>query len=417
MDQSAIINKEFGYGLPLLELLFVICATIFYINFEMQAQFRLVAPFVFIAYISYYIHVEPQLKCFAINLLILISLLVVLFLMLTDSTSIGNVSNRFLKVIYAKFSQWILVFFPILLFHRVYTIASKKQILLILGVGLLNAIILVQTALKIIEINPTLLHSMNADRLKDANVNLQGFSFVYAFTFLSLTCYTCFKYTKNKWIKYLFFSLLLYSIYFMFASQFALCLVTTFISFIYLEYSISSRNNQKKILSIIGLSILILSLPYLLEFLINISNMEVLNVRLQEIHNVLIGNSINSEKSDLNTRLNLYWKSIMAFLDSPIWGNRTLNFDPHATFLSILADLGILGGIIIYKLFSKSFDFMKTYLDAMFDFYKPLICQIIIMGFTNPIHSSPSNYIMLWFICPLLMKLFIDNEKVCHAKE
>ena len=142
----------------------------------------------------------------------------------------------------------------------------------------------------------------------------------------------------------------------------------------------------------------------------SISDMEILNVRLEEMYNALSGKGSNLAGSDLYARLDLYWKSIRAFFHSPILGNRTLGFDPHSTFLSILADLGIMGGIIIYNLFSNSFKFMKSSLNTVYRFYTPLLCQILLMGFTNPIHSSPSIYIMLWFICPLLITLFVHYE-------
>lgn len=408
MRKLVRVNRPFGIGFSFFELLFVLCATVFYINFEIQAQFSLLAPFISLAYIGYCMLVEPRYRILIVKFLLSIFFLILLFVTLTDATSVGNVNNRFLKIIYAKFAQWVLVFFPLFLFYRTYTKATRKQILLILFVGLLNAIMLVQTSLKIIEINPTILHSMNADRLEEAGVNLQGFSFVYAFTFLSLTCYICFKYNRNILVKYLSLFLLLYSVYFMFSTQFALSLVTTFVSFIYLNMSLS--RGKVKSIRIISIFILLSLLPFILKFLISISDMELLNVRLREIYDTLTFNKGNSEESDLHSRLDLYWKSIVAFLSSPILGNRSLDFDPHSTFFSILADLGILGGILIYKLFTKSFNFMKLNLGKMFVFYKPLICQILLMGFTNPIHSSPSNYIMLWFICPLLIKLFIDNK-------
>lgn len=411
MKQLPVVNNRFGSGLGLLEFLFIICATIFYINFKIQAQFLLVAPFIALFYIGYCIYAEPKYRLLIIKLLVFITLLVLLFVTLTESTSIGDVDNRFGKIIYAKFSQWVLVFFPLFLFHRTFTKASKKQILLIVAVGLLNAILLVRTALNIIDTNPTLLHSMDADTLEDAGVSLQGFSFVYAYTFLALTCYICFRYTKNKWAKYFCLGLMLYSVYFMFASQFALSLVTTFISFVYLQYNLSTHNRQKKLLTIIGIIIFICLLPVFLKFLMSISDMEILNVRLEEMYNALSGKGSNIAESDLYFRLDLYWKSIVAFFHSPILGNRTLGFDPHSTFLSVLADLGIMGGIVIYSLFSNSFKFMKSSLNTMYRFYTPLLCQILLMGFTNPIHSSPSIYIMLWFICPLLITLLVHYEQ------
>ena len=177
----------------------------------------------------------------------------------------------------------------------------------------------------------------------------------------------------------------------------------------YKALNTATKNKDRRFFVVIGIVIIVLLLPVILKLLIGLSDSELLNQRLQEIYNTLTGVSQNSEESDLWARMELYGKCILAFMQSPIWGNRTLDFNGHSTFLCVLADLGVIGGFIIYKLFKKSFDFMKEQLGDRYPYYSPLVCQVILMGLTNPIHSTPSIFIMLFFLCPLLIVQFIKE--------
>lgn len=406
--REKIVQIRDKKGLTLLELLFILCSSVFYINFEIQAQFQLLAPFIALAYIFFCFIAEPKYQGLIIKYLLVIVLFVLSYMLLTDSESIGNVSNRGLKIFYAKFSQYLLMFFPIFIFFRTNKLATKKQIYLIISVVILNALALIQTALNIIEINATVFHSMNADVLEDAGVNIQGYCFVYAFTFLVLTSVICYRQQNKILLKILFAGIGFYSAYFLFKSQFALSLVTTFCSLLYLYYK-TTQNSDKKILVVIGIILVALLLPVILRLIIGLSDSELLNQRLEEIYNTLTGISQNKEDSDLWARMELYGKCIAAFFHSPIWGNRNIDFNGHSTFLSVLADLGIIGGYIIFKLFTNSFAFMKKQFGTKYLYFTPLICQVLLMGLTNPIHSTPSLYIMLWFICPLLIIQFVKQ--------
>lgn len=400
-----MLQKTSKKRLSLPEFLFVLCSAIFYINFEIQARYQLVAPFIALAYILFCFATESKHRKLIINFLFVIVFFVLLYLLLTDSESIGNVANRGMKRFYAKFSQYLLVFFPIFLFYRTNKLATKKQIYLLVGAVLLNALILIKTSLAIIEINANVYHSMNADVLEDAGVSIQGYSFVYAFTFLVLTCVLCFRKQKNNLPKIVFGIIGAYSAYFLFKSQFALSLVTTFCSLLYLYFT-TTKNKDSRIFVVFGIITIVLLLPITLKLIIGLSDSELLNQRLQEIYDTLTGVSQDSEESDLWARMDLYGKCILAFIQSPIWGNRTLDFNGHSTFLCVLADLGIIGGFVLFKLFKKSFDFMKEELGDKYLYYSPLVCQAILMGLTNPIHSTPSIFIMLYFLCPLLIIQF-----------
>lgn len=403
-----MVQKTIRSGLRLPELLFIICGTIFYINFEIQAQYQLIAPFIALIYIIYCFVADSKYRKLIASFLFAIVLLATLYMLLTESESIGNVSNRGLKRFYAKFSQYLLVFFPMFLFYRTNKLASNKQKYLIIGIMLLNALMLIKLSLNIIAINANVFHSMNADVLEEAGVNIQGYSFVYAFTFLVLTCILCYRSQNNNLLKFFFSGVGVYSVYFLFKSQFALSIVTTFCSILYL-YLTTAKDKGKKIIVVICIITILLLMPLLLKIIIGLSNSELLNQRLQEIYNTLTGVQQNSEESDLWARMDLYWKCIIAFINSPILGNRAIDFNGHSTFLCVLADLGVIGGYIIYKLFRKSFDFMKEQLGANYKHFTPLVCQVILMGLTNPIHSTPSIFIMLYFLCPLLINQFVKK--------
>ena len=52
---------------------------------------------------------------------------------------------------------------------------------------------------------------------------------------------------------------------------------------------------------------------------------------------------------------------------------------------------------------------MKIRLEKKYLYFTPLVCQVILMGLTNPIHSTPSIFVMLWFLCPLLIIQFVKE--------
>ena len=60
---------------------------------------------------------------------------------------------------------------------------------------------------------------------------------------------------------------------------------------------------------------------------------------------------------------------------------------------------------LICWMFYKGLKFVQSILgNDQYVYFKPLMCQIILMGLTNPIQSTPSNFIMLFFVSPLLIK-------------
>ena len=395
-------------GLPLVELIAICIFCIFYIDFEIQGKYQIISPFIALIYLGYCYFKEPSMSRIIVHFVLACIIVALLYQLMTIPVTISSDSNIGVKYFYSNFSQYIIAFFPLAILYRTIKYATQKQIVIIISVTLLTAILLVRAALKIAEINPDILHSMNQTALEEAGVTLQGFNFVYAFTFLIITCFIFIKKRSRPAIKYISIGCLIYFIYFLLKAQFALAFVTTFISCIYLYY-ITAKRLDNKIITIIGLCVVAYLLPYFLEWLIDITkDSQVLNIRLKEIYNSLTGN--HSEDSDMQSRFDLYWKCILAFIDSPILGNRYLPFNGHSTFLLAFAYLGIFGGTFVCYIFYKASKFVKSVIGIQkYKYFKPLMCQVILMGLTNPILSVPSNFIMLFFICPLLIRQFVKE--------
>lgn len=398
------IELERRRGLNAIEFGFILLCCLFYINFEIQAQFELYAPLIALGYSYYFYQKEPSCRSFTRNIILSILLLAIMYTILTDANTVSGSFLKF-KQLYVKFSQYILVIFPIFLFHRVNNNASKKQLVIIIVTVLLFCILLARVAIQFAQANALILHSMDANILEEANMALVAFYFVYLFTFIIITGIILIRHSNDKLVKYISIALIVFSLYFLSVAQFALSFVTTALSVMY--YYLKTSRSQYKFLVILALAVLAFILPFVLKVLISITEGELLSARFTEIYNSLTGQSNPGEESDLQARLDLYWMCIVKFFESPIIGNRHLPFNGHSTFLTAFADLGIFGGLLVCSIFKKSFRFFKVSLGRKYIYFLPLVCQIILMGLTNPIHSAPANFIMLFFLCPLLINYYI----------
>ena len=393
-------------GLPLLEFLFVIVACLYYSNYIVQSVYTYPMVAGFTGYVVYcYYKVKEYRKHIIIFMLMLI-IFSSLYLLLTDTSSIGaSVSNRALKRLFSKYYQFLSMFFPLFMFYRVATRASKFQIYTFFAVIFVNLLLLAQTALAAARINADILHSMRDESVEASGLSIAAFYFVYSYTFIVLIGIICYRKASNRFIRYVSLLTALACVYFLYISQFALSIVTCFFSILYLYYK-TTRNKTNRLLVVMGLIVVLFLIPVFLEGLIELMPDNILKDRLTEIYGTITGKSVTSA-GDGQGRLQLYWMCIKAFFSSPIIGNRTLPEDGHATLFTVPADIGIYGVIFLYTFFKNAYKVVANVLGNKKLYYKPLMFQIILMGMTNPIHSSPSIYIMLFFVCPLIIMLFI----------
>lgn len=396
-------------GLPIVEFVFILLVCLFYSNFELQASYSFPMVFAFTGYVLYCYIKEPAFRKLIVRFFVMLVLFSLFYLFLTDTLSIGeNVSNRNMKRFYSKYGQFLFMFVPIFMFYRTATIATRKQIFVFLGIILINLIVLARKAILATMIDPEILHSFAQEAVEASGFSMAAFYFVYAYTFLLLTGWVCFKYANIVFVRYLSLAFALLSLFFLVSAQFALSIVTTFFSMLYL-FIITTRNKTKRLIVIIIVILILILSPLLIKGIIAVSSSRILNDRLSEVNDLITGENLSSG-TDARGRLELYWMCIKAFFSSPIIGNRVLPADGHATFLTVPADIGIYGLVFLIVFFKNAFNIVKRILGSKIVYYKPLILQIILMGFTNPIHSSPTIFIMLFFLCPLIIMLCIKNQ-------
>lgn len=406
---QAVDIHERKKGLPKIEFVVILLICMFYTNFEVQSSFLIQATLAGSAYLTYIVFVDHKVRKYAFWVLAFSIIYSLLYLYLTDTQSIGDVSNREIKRIFSKFGQLLFMFLPVIMFYRTAVRATVRQIYVAMVVILANSILLANIAIRVASVNAEILHSFDQATLEELGMNFQAFYYVYAFTFLILTCVACYKYPVNKSLKFLSLALALFSVYFLTTAQFALSIVTTTISLLVLYNTTAHNSSRKHTVIFVTILLLVLS-PFIIQLIISISSSRILNDRLSEIYDAITGeDTIN--KNDGQGRLDLYWMSIKAFISSPIIGNRTLPEDGHATFFTVPADIGISGIIIFYYLLKNGFNLVRNVLGDKRIFFIPLMAQILMMGFTNPITSSPNIYIFLFYLCPLATILFIKQRE------
>ena len=138
-----------------------------------------------------------------------------------------------------------------------------------------------------------------------------------------------------------------------------------------------------------------------------------MSIRLYEIYYFLVGGDATGYNMD--GRITLYTESIKAFLKSPFWGNRHLDFDGHATFLTVLSDLGLLGGIPFYYLYFSSRKRVRIIINDKGNYYGPVFLMLLLMGFTNPIHTALPLMYVVWFLVPLSIETFMEYEEITYG--
>lgn len=397
------------YGLPSLEFAFIILACLYYSNFIVQSGFTYPMIVASTSYVVYCFYKIPEYRKHIFWFMMMLILFSFLYLILTDTSSISvYASNRSIKRLVSKYSQFLLMFFPILMFYRTATTATRRQVYFLLGVILINLLLLVQTALKAVAVNQDILHRMNVESVEESGLTMSAYYFVYAFTFLVLIGIICFRNARIQLVRWISLFLALFFLFFLFQAQFALSIVTCFISFLYLYY-ITTSNKSGRVIVVTILVIVVLLLPYMIRAIVSILPSNILSDRLMEIYGMITGEAVSSD-NDGQYRLDLYWMCIKAFFSSPIIGNRTLPEDGHATLLTVPADIGIYGLVFLYVTFRNANLIVKRVVGINKIYFKPLMFQIILMGLTNPIHSSPSIYILLFFACPLIIMYFIRDK-------
>lgn len=365
-------------------------------------NFMLMLMFVAV-YIAYIFFKNFESAKVILMFVAVIAILALMKTLLTDTQTItGNVK---IKQFFSMLHQYIFMFIPLFLFWRVKNTANYRQKkFILLFVSAIIAYVIFQT-MQEVTINPNAMRNW-AEFEELAKENVANYYFVYAIPIIIVAITTVFR-KLNIILKILAIAAILILMNFLLKAQYTLALLIVVIGII-LQLFFSIKNVLFKMLFVFVTVLSIFFLPSLLLFISENIESEQVSLRLYELYVFL--SSGDASGYNLNGRLILYEKSIIAFFRSPIWGNRYLGFDGHATFLSVLSDMGLLGGIPFFYLVISAYNKAKNFLgeNAKRLFYA-FFCWLL-MGLTNPIHRSLPIAFAMWFIAPLAIEVFYNNK-------
>lgn len=397
-----------------IDTIFLVFFTIYYILPSFSAKISFLFP---LALIFIYISIDAmrndmKLSTVIVRYLIIITLISFLYMVLTDANSIANdVSNRDLKRFLSKYYQMIMMFFPLFFLKRIVVFFSYrvKKAVLIFSYILIAYVMFI--TMKELIINPNVTRAWAGFEESSAN-NIANYYFVYAipFTIAISTMFTC----KAKKIvtKAIMGTLIIYQIYFLLLAQYTLSVLISIIGICTEIYCNTKPGRKKTILILIFATLAILS-PWFFKMAASLVPSEQMSIRLYEIYYFLVGGDASGY--NMNGRMTLYTESIKAFLKSPFWGNRYLDFDGHATFLTVLSDLGLLGGIPFYYLYFSSLKRVRKIINDKGNYYWPIFLMLVLIGFTNPIHTALPLMYVVWFLVPLSIETFMEYEKMTYG--
>ena len=362
------------------------------------------------AYLAFLLLAEPAMRSLTVTIFTVVLLVAVFYTLLTDTQTIATtVENYKLKQFISKLHQYFMMYLPFLLAVRVWRRASKRQklILLVFALALITYVIVV--TMRVLALDPNATRDWTG-KSEYGDKNLGKYYFVYAIPVL-IAALTVFFSRLRTWRKAACLAAIVFLFWFLLNAQYTLAVLITLIGVAYQAVK-SARSGVTKFLLIVSLLVLCMFIPSILSLLIRISPSQQIALRLREVRVFLVGGGAGGY--NLSSRLTLYGQTIKAFLESPLWGNRSLSFDGHATFLTVLSDTGFLGGIPFYFLVFYVRRYLIRILGSEGELFKPIVLMFILMGLTNPIHSSLALSYAIWLLAPLMLMTMLEkgNKKV-----
>lgn len=401
MDFTLLSRKK----LPIWEILLIIYLFVAYLvpSFSLGSTMLLL---LLLVYCVYMVFIDPDMFSAVVVPLLLIAFLAAAYALLTDASSIAeDVSNRELKRFISKAYQYLTVYFPALLFVRVNRIATDTQKKIFAGIGIaLMVYVIITTWLFLLENPGATRHWEDFD--ENAEQDVANYYFVYAVPIIiSTISILMLKY--KSFVRYLSLVLVIVGIIFLINAQYTLAILITLIG-VFVQVFRHIKTALYKTLFLIAVIAISFFLPQILSYAIRIIPSEQVSIRLSEIRAFLTGEG--ADGYNLSSRLTLYGDSLKAFFRSPIIGNRKLDFDGHATFLTVLSDTGILGGIPFYALLVVICKRVQKYMGTYKQQFGVIIMMFVMMGLTNPIHASLPLGFVTWFLAPLTMQLTLKED-------
>ena len=406
MQENKLIEKS---GIGLFEFLLIA----FFTAYCILPSFGQMFPFIYIlmAALGYCLCIalfESKASPKVSHFLIMIFILVLVYVITCEPKTISKyVSNRKMKFFLSMINQYVMMFFPLLMFYRLKEHAGQrnKKMLLYFAYALV-AYVFVNTLLEILA-NPGITRHWEQFS-ESSKSNIGSYSFVYSIPYITVIFGMFLLRTRSAIIKILSFICIGICFYFLLHAEYTLALLVTIFGLVVLFVQVYDSVGIKAMIVCSVIAFFVLA-PYIFNWLAEHVPTEAMSIRLREVANFFTSGDVSSE--NLGGRMTLYIKAIEYFFRSPLYGHRTLGFDPHATILQILSDTGMLGFIPFIYVFTGCNKVTKSMLGERAKLFTPIFFMLIVMGLTNPIHSATQISFAVWFIAPLTIDLFINKRE------
>lgn len=345
-----------------------------------------------------------RVQIFIIGYTTLILFIAFLYIFLTESVGSLTIIERYIS----KFSQWIKMFFPILLLHRFTKLKSYKTKVLLLIFATFILAVVVGKSFEVLEDNPYAARQWSGfDDIKLKNAIT--YEYVYAFCALVPVVYMCMVIAKPVYIKAIFVIILVILFNLLIIAQYTISIVLAVVSCLICFYQ-KHRNPGLLTISIVIGILLVLFLPAILMWISTIFKSETISIRFEEIAVFLAGGEV-SDKGDLTSRVDVYRQCLEYFIKSPIWGNVSVPFNTHSTFLGVMCDLGIIGIIptfyLSFTIHRRVYEILGNYDIKIF--FMPVRTLWILLGLLNPVHAALPLNMVVWFLVPAIANVLSQN--------
>lgn len=389
-----------------LEMITVILFSAYYILPSLRSSVNFMIPLIFaVLYIGYLWLKDATLSRSFAGVLISVFVVAVAYTLLTDTKTIsGEANSAGLKQFLSKFNQYLLMYLPALFFVRMNKTANEKQKKTLLAVMSVLIIFVIIETLQELQIDSNAIRQWEQfSELTQGNIG--NYYFVYAIPIIIAIFAVCMQNLKIGG-KIFNLAIIVFLFYFLIKAQYTLAILIAMLGII-LQIFFSIKNIAAKVIFLIAATVGMFFVPSLFLFVSENISSEQISVRFKELYEFF--GSGNADGYNLNGRLTLYKKTIIAFFQSPIWGTRSLDFDGHATYLTVLSDTGLIGSIPFYYMLITVKNSVRRHLGSSAGMFSVAFFCYLCMGFTNPIHSSMPLSWVIWFIAPLAIDTFFNR--------
>lgn len=408
-QNSLSIKKANEKKLPFFEMLIIVFFLYYYLlpsafN-NISFVIMLGVGFVYILYVLLLSTTNSKVLALVFKFLGCVIFVTLCYYILTQTKTIDTaVGNYELKRFLSKFQQLFFTFLPLLFTYRVITFANKKQQALLFVFGLAMIFYVIVKTFNELSVNDTASRAWsNFTEMEEQNIGT--YNFVYAVSVCIPASFALLINTKNVQKRIGIGLFLIVGFVFLVMAKYTLSLLISS-ALCYLAIFLGTKKKLTKVIALIITPALLMFLPYIIEFFAVSVTTGGMRTRLLEVAGYFSGESMGY---NLNGRITLYKDTIKAFFDSPIIGNSSLKFDGHATFLTILSDVGLLGAIPFYWMYFSSRKHVNFILKNKTQerCFLLTFLAVILTGLVNPIHAALPLPMVAWFFVPLACTIFI----------